>query len=164
MVDAYDASSCHRSLKLKRARELFNVLKAKFSAYCGRPQKDGEDILLILMICNHLREWIAPKYHPNNGGTWPPAKTPAHIFSKSVFEHPKFSTIRNLCNGTKHASKTTGTEINYEPNMFAWANLLSVKNLLKGVPTAHIVDGQPIEDIVTPVIAKYEEWFADPKH
>jgi len=40
----------------------------------------------------------------------------------------------------------------------------SGESRLKGVPTAHIVDGQPIEDIVTPVIAKYEEWFADPKH
>ena len=150
--------------EIETARDLFNVLEMKLNAYCGRPQKDAEDILLILMICNHLREWIAPKYHPDQNHNWPPAKTPAQKLSKAVYDHPDFSIIRNLCNGTKHASKTKRTDINYEQNMFAWANLLAVKNLLKGVPTAHIVDGKPIEDIVKPVVAMYENWFSDPKH
>jgi hypothetical protein len=86
--------------EIETARDLFNVLDSKFNKYCERQQKDAEDILLVLLITNHLREWIAPEYGPKHDRSWPLAVTPEEEFSRKIFEHPNFATIRKLCNGS----------------------------------------------------------------
>jgi hypothetical protein len=145
---------------IEKAEDLFGVLENEFRSYCGHSAKSAEDILLILMLTNHLREWIAPGYKRKKD-RWPAPKTPEQTFSKDIFEHPNFAIIRDLCNGTKHAiKKDLGTTTKYEENMHAWSDLHKVRDMHKGQAISYLVDGEPIERIIEPVVAKYREWFS----
>jgi|ERR1700730_3945365 hypothetical protein len=144
---------------IESPEELLDLVEHKFKLYCEAAVKAPEDILFIIMIVNHLREWIAPGYKPKKDGTWPNADSPEKCFSQKVFKDTNFEVIRNLCNGTKHAKKMKNTGTKYEPNLFAWPNLFAVRNIFMGVPTSYLVDGQPIENYVKPILDMYLEWF-----
>lgn len=116
--------------------------------------------MCIIMFVNHLCEWIAPGYQPKDG-KWALADTPAKKLSKSVYDNPSFSIVRELCNGTKHAKLSISATVKYEPNMLAWENLLAVKNIFRGAPTGHLVDGKPIETHIELIMKMYREWFTE---
>jgi len=146
------------------ARDLFDVAEQRFARYCTDSTKSAEDLILIIMIVNHLREWIAPgfnKEYEQNCKTWiwPAANSEAEKFSRKIYEHTNFDLIRKLCNGTKHAKTVKKTETQYEQNIFAWPNLFAVKNIFRGVPISYLVDGQPIENYVKPIMDMYRAWF-----
>jgi len=143
---------------IESAKELFDIVENRFSQYCGEREKSTEDILSIIMMVNHLREWIAPGYNPYGGGKWPPADTPEKQFSRRVYEDPNFALIRQVCNGTKHAT-SVATDTTFDPHMFAWKSLFKVRNIFKGVPISHLVDGEPIENRISAVMKIYRGWF-----
>jgi hypothetical protein len=39
------------------------VVERRFKDYCDDPEKRTEDIIVVIMIVNHLREWIAPGFN-----------------------------------------------------------------------------------------------------
>ena len=145
---------------IENAKDLFDVVEKRFKDYCGDPEKRTEDIIFIIMIVNHLREWIAPEFGPTSKDKCPDAKTDAEKFSRKLYDDTKFTVIRELCNGTKHAKKSPATTMEYETNILKWSNLLAVKNIFKGVPYSHLVDGQPIETFIAPIVELYRAWFA----
>jgi hypothetical protein len=138
------------------ARDLFALLEQRFDHYCADPEKSTEDILLIIMVANHLREWIAPGFDPRRDA----ADSPDKKLSKQVYEHPHFNLIRQLCNGAKHLARMPPTSTEYETNVLAWRDVLAVKDVFAGVPSGHLVDGQRVEQIIGPVMHMYREWFA----
>jgi hypothetical protein len=50
----------------------------------------------------------------------------------------------------------------YEENIVAWPNLFAVKNIFRGVPVSHSVDGKPVEALIAPIMAMYRDWFHAP--
>lgn len=152
-----------RFFDIETAMDAFSILEYKFKEYCRDTAKSAEDILLILMLANHLRERIAPNFNPKRG-KWPPVRTPEQRFSKKIYEHPNFAAIRQLCNGSKHATRgTLRTDTKYERNMHAWTSFHKVTNMHKGLPISDLVDGEPIERIIEPVIERYRHWFSSTK-
>jgi hypothetical protein len=143
---------------IESPQDLFDLVERRFKLYCEAVDKSPEDILFVIMIVNHLREWIAPDYNPRNGN-WQKADSPEKYFSQKVYKDINFDVIRNLCNGTKHANKAPNTSIEYEPNIFAWKSVFAVRHIFRGVPLSYLVDGQPIESYVKPVMEMYREWF-----
>jgi hypothetical protein len=153
-----------RIFDIETPEDVFDILDKKFKNYCAATAKSPEDILLILMLTNLLGEWIAPKYNPKNN-KWPTPRSPEQVFSKQIFEHSNFATIRHLCNGSKHATRRDlKTTIEYEENVFAWSDVHKVRDVHKGEVIGYMVDGVPVENIVEPVIAKYAEWFSSTNH
>jgi hypothetical protein len=130
-----------------------------FKKYCDDSEKRTEDIIAIIMIVNHLREWISPGFGPDSSKNWPVAKTPADDVSRKVYEHPMFSTIRKLCNGTKHAKKVPVTATAYETDVYKWSNVYDVKDVYKGSPCRHLVDCRPVETFIEPIMELYRAWF-----
>lgn len=148
---------------IESAKDLFEVVEQRFERYRSDSTKSAEDLILIVMIVNHLREWIAPGFKKNRKtGTWPVANSEAEKISRKIYEHPDFGSIRALCNGTKHASTVKKAETQYEGNIFAWPNLLAVKNIFRGVPVSHSVDGKPIDALISPIMEMYRDWFYPP--
>ena len=145
-------------------KELFDVIERRYTQYRQSTEKATDDILAITIFVNHLREWIAPEYSPTYNKTrcwkWPPARNEAEQFSRQVFEHPSFNVVRQLCNGTKHAKRAPSTDTQHEEDVLKWQNFLSVRDVCKGPPTAHFVDGQRIESCIDPVMELYRAWFA----
>jgi hypothetical protein len=146
---------------IEHAQHLFELVESRFQRYRDDDEKATEDVLSVLMMVNHLREWIAPNYNPERG-IWPSTHSPAEQFSRRVYEHADFAVIRGLCNGTKHAKTIKGTATKYDPYLSRWPKISSVKSLIRGVPISHSVDGRPIEDHIEPVMALYREWFNVP--
>jgi len=152
---------------IENAKDLFDVVEQRFKCYRSDSTKSAEDLILIIMIVNHLREWIAPdfkKTYDKNSKTWtwPVANSEAEKFSRKIYEHSDFDLIRKLCNGTKHAKTVKKAETQYEENIFAWPNLLAVKNIFRGVPVSHSVDGKPIDALISPIMEMYRGWFYPP--
>jgi hypothetical protein len=149
---------------IESAKDLFDVAEQRFERYCAGSTKSAEDLILIIMIVNHLREWIAPgfgkKYDKKSKTwTWPVANSEAKKFSRKVYEHANFDLIRKLCNGTKHAKTVNKADTQYEENIFAWPNLFAVKNIFRGVPVSHSVDGKPVDALISPIMEMYRDWF-----
>jgi hypothetical protein len=147
---------------IEHAQHLFELLERRFDRYRNSTEKDTEDAILIIMVANHLREWIAPGYNCRNS-KWPKAKSPAQKLSRRVYELPQFATIRALCNGTKHAKTKMVTDTKFETDVFAWSDFFKPKDFFEGVPIAHMVDDQPLESLIEPVMAFYRQWFNLPK-
>jgi hypothetical protein len=150
--------------EIESAKDLFDVAEQRFQRYCADSTKSAEDLILIIMIVNHLREWIAPgfnKTYDKNSKTWawPVAKSEAEKFSRKIYEHTDFDLIRKLSNGTKHAKTVKKAETQYEEKIFAWPSLFAVKNIFRGVPVAHSVDGKPVDALISPIIEMYRDWF-----
>jgi hypothetical protein len=83
----------------------------------------------------------------------------AEQLARNFYEHTNFDVIRRLCNGTKHAKPVKKAKTQYEENIFAWSNLLAVKNIFRGVPVSHSVDGKPVETLIQPLMDMYRDWF-----
>jgi hypothetical protein len=147
-----------RIFDIDGANELFSILDERFKQYCADTEKNTEDLIFIVMMATHLREWIAPKYGPKNG-IWPVANSPAKEFSRKVYDQPNFSIIRQLCNGAKHAKSISSTGTRFEPNVWAWKNVWAIRNVWAGPPICHLVDDQPIESVLQPIMDLYRGWF-----
>lgn len=145
---------------IESARDLFNMIEHRFKKYSSDPEKATEDILFVLMVASHLREWIAPGYDPKNG-RWPKPTDHAQDFSRKIYEDENFAVIREICNGTKHARKIRATNTVYDENILGWSDFLAVKDFLKGNPVCHVVGGRPVETFIEPVIEMYRKWFDD---
>lgn len=154
---------------IESAAELFAMLRHRFEDYSTDDEKSTEDAIFIVLIANHLREWIAPNYGPSKN-IWPPATTDAERFSRRVFENSNFSVVRKLANGTKHLRQGPKTDTLYfgeaatgdiPRNM--QIGLIAGQPVLKGLPAAHFVDDQLLEDVIGPVIDLYAEWFEPAK-
>jgi hypothetical protein len=149
---------------IESPKDLFDVAEQRFKRYCADSTKSADDLILIIMMVNHLREWIAPGFKKkcdkkSKTLTWPVAHSEAQKFSRKIYEHTNFDLIRQLCNGTKHADTVQKAKTQYEENIFAWPNLLAVRNIFRGVPVSHSVDGKPIEALISPIMEIYRDWF-----
>lgn len=146
--------------------EFFAMLNERFTQYRSAEEKDTEDAISIILMSTHLREWIAPGYNLRNG-KWPTAANPAQRFSRMVYDHPKFEIIRSVANGTKHlrGAKTIGTGVAYQEGTQGSVILGSVagKTFLKGIASAHFIDGCLLEDVLDPIIELYSKWFSSKK-
>ena len=138
-------------------RDLFKLVEREWAEYREKPEKSTAQVMAILMILNHLREWIAPQYGPRNG-QWPSDDTPEKTFSKQVYADSNFTVIRQLCNGTKHASLRLQTEAEFET--YIDGSSPDVRLHLTDVPSGHLVDGKPVEEFIAPVFQMYSDWFA----
>lgn len=147
------------------ADELFAMLRERFDQYCYDPEKSTEDAIFIVLIANHLREWIAPGYGPK-GKKWPVAKTEAQKFSQRVYSDKNFEVVRAIANGTKHLRTGPKTSVSYtghsghQPEQdVAIIGHIAGRPILKGIPEGHYADGTNLKDIIAPVVALYREWF-----
>ena len=85
MPDPLNAFCAHSTARLKgapdgplkgltfAAKDLFDIVEQKFGRYRSDSTKSAEDLILIIMIVNHLREWIAPgfkKTYDKDRKTW----------------------------------------------------------------------------------------------
>jgi hypothetical protein len=52
-----------QTFDIDNAKDLFDVVERRFKDYCDDPEKRTEDIIVVIMIVNHLREWIAPGFN-----------------------------------------------------------------------------------------------------
>lgn len=145
---------------IESARELFAMLRTRFGQYSEELEKSTEDAIFIVLIANHLREWIAPGYNPSNNN-WPSAKTDAERFSRRVYEHSDFALVRALANGTKHLKNSSRTDTMYFNNTMDDLRLGDVggQPIMKGIPAAHFVDDRLLETVIDPVMKLYGEWF-----
>jgi hypothetical protein len=155
------------------ARRLFVILKAEFEIWIqDREHHTAEAISLILMT-NHLREWIAPGYNPDRKGRWrpDPPVTPEQRFSREVYNDPNFKIVRAIANGTKHAkerqeSTPHSSSVKYAPGTEGLLHLGSVggEEIFTGIPIEHLVDNQPLETVLAPIIDLYRRWFEPPEN
>jgi hypothetical protein len=150
-----------RIFDIENAQHLFDIVEHRFRCYRTNNEKSTEDIIAIIMILNHLREWIAPKYEPQ-ASEWPPANSRAKQVSRHVYEHPSFAVIRELCNGTKHAKIMKSTSTEYDTNILASRDVVALRDIFRGVPVCHSVDGLPIEQHIELVMELYRKFFNQP--
>ncbi len=148
---------------INSAKDLFSLIKITMKDFCNKEEKDAAKLLFLIMALNHLREWIAPGYKPNNGN-WPPANTPEKRFSQNIYVNcPEFDTIRELCNKTKHFREKRNPKITHSehnPLVDDWKDFDSVKSVDKGPVMNYFVDGENVINIMGAVINFYNtEWF-----
>ena len=86
---------------------------------------------------------------------WDDTRNPNETFSRKVYETPAFSTIRALCNGTKHATSRIETTTTYGLTLGQWDDLASIRSIAKGPASGFWVEGTPIDDIVEAVLEEY---------
>ena len=148
---------------IKSARDLFAMLRFRFEEYSSEVEKSTEDAIAIVLIANHLREWIAPHYNPSPNNKWRDAKTDAERFSRRVFENDDFAIVRALANGTKHlkASSRTGTKYSRTVKDLHLGDV-GGQPIMKGIPAAHFVNDRLLETVIGPVVKLYADWF-EPK-
>ncbi len=148
------------------AKDLFSHIKRTMKGYCEKEVKDPAELLFLIMALNHLREWIAPRYHKVDQHNWPPADTPAKQFSQDIYEFPEFVIIRKLCNHSKHFMTSqnppdtdTNTDSEHLLKFNDYPDVDSIPNFDKAV-TDYFVDGKNVIDIINTVIDFYKtEWF-----
>lgn len=141
------------------SRMFFESIKRRYRAYLVGKVRLTEDLLYVVMGLNHLREWIAPQFKARRDGTWPACKTVNQQFSKSVYELPEFTVLRHLANATKHA-RDISTEYSGGAFFDGWPDVDRVADFDKGPPTAHLIDGRLVNEVIEHVIKQYEDWFS----
>jgi hypothetical protein len=144
------------------AHDLFKLAEQHFMAYRDKPVKTTGDVILIVMIVNHLREWIAPKFEPtrqlpNGKLKWPTADTPEKRFSQKIYQNADFAVVRQLCNGTKHSKVMPSTKSHPLELVGSSPDVKVV--ITGGVASGHLVDGRPFEDVIGPLMSEYRSWF-----
>jgi len=151
-----------RIFDIESPAELFAMLQNRFNEYRADGEKSTEDAISIVLLTNHLREWIAPGYK-RKGKIWPPARNTAEEFSRQIYEHSDFKIIRDVANGTKHLRCNRNTDTMYFGD--ATQEVLVIgkiagKQVLKGIPCAHFIDDRLFEDVLDPIIKLYDSWFS----
>src|ERR1700738_3117979 len=83
--------------------------------YIGDCERHTAEAISLVLMTNHLREWIAPDYNPDKNGHWrpDPPVTAEQKFSREVYEDPNCEVVRDLANGTKHAKERRRTGVQY---------------------------------------------------
>jgi len=143
------------------AASFFAAIKRRHAVYLSPLQNRGqttEDLLFVIMGLNHLREWIAPesgptKYIPNR------SSEEEQNFSTTIYENPNHEIVREICNATKHFKSIT-TTTTHGALIDDWHNIDDVAEFDKGPPTGHSINGEPIEDLLSPLVELYEQWFS----
>ncbi|CAM3619175.1 hypothetical protein [Thalassospira profundimaris] len=141
-----------------------NAYKRYHSADENR--KSTQDILYVVMVLAHLREWIAPGENFGKGAI---AKNAAHQFGIDLFnECPAFVDLLGLCNGTKH-TKPPPTEVGGSLNIDDWLSVDDVHDFDNGPATFHVLYsergkgkitvGFDVCDLIEDVIKRYDTWF-----
>lgn len=150
---------------LASAEDFFLSLKIALAKYRKSTVKELEVALFLVMGVNHLREWIAPGYDPRPDGRGRPKNTPKNAAEKFYVDiyDDDFKLVNQLCNRSKHLRKI-GARTGFEGglNIDEWPD--SVDDLIggfdQGPPTAFLVEGQEIGEIVQRILSRYQiEWF-----
>jgi hypothetical protein len=143
------------------ARRLYAILKTEFEMYTEACERHTAEALSLVLMTNHLREWIAPGYSPDGQGRWKPDPpiTAEQKFSREVYEDPNFAVIRALANGTKHAKEGRPTSVRYASDGLLRIGEVAGQEEMTGVPSEHLVDGQPLEIVLAPIMDLYRGWF-----
>jgi hypothetical protein len=142
--------------------ELFAMLRERFQQYRDGAEKSTEDAIFMILVSNHLREWIAPKYSKKNK-TWRVAKNDAERFSRKMYDNENFEIVRTLANGVKHltASTTKTLDLGGAEGLAVIGRVGGAK-VLKAIPAVHYVDGKDLTEVLGPVIELYGTWFERP--
>jgi hypothetical protein len=148
------------------ARRLFAILKDEFKLWIEEGEHHPAEAISLVLMTNHLREWIAPGYNPKNGRWRPdPPVTPEQRFSREVYRHPNFKIVRAIANGTKHAKEAShSTSVKYAPEGLLHLGSIAGQEELTGIPREYLVDDQPPEEVLAPIIGLYGRWFELPEN
>lgn len=140
---------------LKSSEDFFGSVLRLYDRYQRSNEKNVEDLLYVIMGLNHLREWIAPGYTPNDH----PSK-PEEAFSKEIYNLPSFTIVRFLCNRTKHMKKVIATTSLHDIPFDEWENIDAVRDFDRGPASQYLVDGRDVIEIIDDVISFYrDKWF-----
>ncbi len=145
--------------------ELLYSIEQSFEKYKAVKQRNIESLLYVVMGLTHLREWIAPGYECKGKCEKTP-KNDEEEFSKKIYEnHDGFTTIRMLCNRTKHLKKTNfSTSSSHDLSFDEWTDFDAVRDFNKGPATDYYVDNRNIIEVIEAVIDYYKkEWFIKQK-
>lgn len=76
---------------LNTAEDLFFYIQDSMKKYLANKHKNVSDVFFLIMALNHLREWIAPGYHPrfndkSKSNEWKETNNGAEIFSKKYMK------------------------------------------------------------------------------
>ena len=149
------------------ARHLFAILTTEFKLWSEDHEHHTAEAISLILMTNHLREWIAPDYNPDGKGRWKPDPpvTAEQRFSREVYENPHFKIVRALANGTKHAKAARHTtRVKYARRDLARIGEVRGLEISTEIPTEHLVDDQPLYSVLAPVINLYRRWFELGKH
>jgi len=154
---------------LDSPKSFFDLIERRWRHYASASHKHTEDILFVVLGLNHLREWIAPGYprarkdaEGKSYRNWDDTRNANEVFSRKIYENPAFSTIRALCNGTKHVKSQVDTTTTYRLTVSQWSDLASIRSIAKGPPSGFYVEGTLIDSIIEAVLEDYRAWFARP--
>ncbi|KJE36061.1 hypothetical protein UF64_08265 [Thalassospira sp. HJ] len=151
---------------IRSAEAFFNSGVNAYKRYqsADESRKSTQDILYVVMVLTHLREWIAPGKKFGKGAI---AEDAAHQFGIDLFEEcAAFRDLQGLCNGTKH-SQAPRTEVGGGLNIDDWPNVDDVLNFDNRPPTYHILATQrgkvrvdyDVCELIEGVIKRYDKWF-----
>lgn len=148
---------------IERPDQFFHSICSRYRKYQQPVQNGGrttEDIIYVIMGLNHLREWIAPessakKYRPT-------CTDQEKQFSSTMYDDPNFTRLRHITNGTKHlkVSNTVTTAVG-GTSVDEWPDWDAALDVDAGLPSEHLIDGEPARNVIDPVVAMYQEWFDD---
>jgi hypothetical protein len=155
---------------IRTAEAFFASAVSKFKKYQDptKQTKSTEDLLYIIMVLAHLREWIAPGFEFSKEAV---AQDSAQQFGIDLFNTcPAFKDLKAICNATKHFN-TIQTTASGGLNIDEWESFDDVLSFDNGPATDHFIQTKRgnltvefyVSDLVETVIAKYEEWFSQAK-
>ncbi len=74
------------------ARHLFAILKTEYKLWSENQEHHTAEAISLILMTNHLREWIAPDYNPDGKGRRKPDPpvTAEQRFSREVYENSHF--------------------------------------------------------------------------
>lgn len=148
------------------AEAFFSSAVSKFKQYQASDNsiKSTQDILYVIMVLAHLREWIAPGKRFSNEVV---ATSAAHQFGIDLYNQcPAYKDLLGICTATKH-SKPTSTDVGGGLNIDDWPNFDDVLSFDNGPATSHVVYtkrgnitvGYDVCDLIEQVIKEYAIWF-----
>jgi hypothetical protein len=147
---------------IETPEQFFHSICTRFGHY-RRPVSDGgrttEDLLYVIMGLTHLREWIAPT--EKDGKTFrPTCSKEAKKFHAAIFADANFTILRQITNGTKHlAVSSTTTAVLGGATVDEWQDFDAILCVDSGPPSGHLINNDPAESVIAPVITIYRSWF-----
>jgi hypothetical protein len=141
---------------IESPEQFYSLLKATAQEFSSRRGKSIKVLLLLVFGLTHLREWIAPDYDSRVKPIQPEEK-----FYQAIFGLPEFNILRNLCNRSKHMdTRVQAMGPLYGGTLDDAPDFDAIMDFDRGPPTAYFVDGRDVEEVISIVIAFYENnWF-----
>lgn len=142
---------------INSAVEFFRSLQRVRLKLQSHKVKETNDLLILVMGVNHLRDWIAPGFDWKNGIP----STPGEKFGVSIFNLPEFKITNAVCNRSKHMGRLVyRLETEYGTMIDEYPEIDSVTNFDNGPPVGYSVDGRDLLEIIDVVLRYYEtNWY-----